>query len=257
MVENILSCRPSSYGAFALQGLEHLPEIGVHYIERGLPGKSDNIELIKGMLEDLDLHVASFDAGFDPLGKNFTEQIDQAIAACDEFDTKVIFTSIKGDKSPKKNAKLFEQLRVLGDRVQEHGIRVCLETHPNLVPNGTTGKATMEGIHHDSIRINYDTANMYYYNKNIDPVKELDLIANYVGSVHLKDTDGKFHTWCFPTLGEGVVKFTDVVSKLNAVDFHGPYTMEIEGVRGEHLDLEQTKARMKKSVEFIQAILNP
>jgi sugar phosphate isomerase/epimerase len=240
-----------------MQGLEHLSEIGVHYIERGLPGKNDNIELIKGMLENFDLHVASFEAKFDPLGKNFTGQIDQAIAACNEFGTNVIFTSIKGGKDPKKNEKLFAQLRVLGDRMQEHGIRVCLETHPNLVLNGKVGKASMEGIHHGSIRINYDTANMYYYNKNIDPVKELDLILNYVGSVHLKDTDGKFHTWCFPTLGEGIVQFGEVVKKLDSVDFHGPYTMEIEGVRGEHLDLEQTKARMKKSVEFIQAVLTP
>ncbi|MEX2726482.1 MAG: sugar phosphate isomerase/epimerase family protein [Candidatus Sigynarchaeum springense] len=257
MPKNILSCRVGSYGPFAMHAYEHLAEIGVHFIETGLPQGSEAIELLKDMLGEFKIQVASFQVGFDPLGKDFQKQIDEAIAACDAFGTKVIFTSIKGEKGgAKKNEKLFAQLRVLGDQVKPKGIKVCLETHPELVLNGKVGKATMEAINHDAIRMNFDTANMYYYNKGIDSSVELDHLIKYVGSVHLKETDGKFHSWCFPALGDkrGVVKFPVIVKKLNDAGFFGPWTMEIEGVKGEKLTLELAKKRVADSVAYLRTI---
>jgi inosose dehydratase len=133
---------------------------------------------------------------------------------------------------------------------------VCLETHPELVLNGKVGKASMEDINHEAIRINFDTANMYYYNKGIDSSVELDHVIKYVGSVHLKETDGKFHSWCFPALGDkrGVVKFPAIVKKLNDAGFFGPWTMEIEGVKGEGQTLDLAKKRVADSVAYMRSI---
>ena len=38
------------------------------------------------------------------------------------------------------------------------------------------------------------------------------------------------------TFGEGIVDFKTVFDRLNAHGFHGPFTMEIEGVEGESLN---------------------
>ncbi len=95
---------------------------------------------------------------------------------------------------------------------------------------------------------------MYYYNKGIDVLAELDLVLPYVGSVHLKETNGKFKTWFFPALGEGIVNFPKVVEKLSGAGFHGPYTLEIEGVKGDTLTIDLVKGRVKKSVEYMKAI---
>ncbi len=222
-----------------------------------LPQGNEAIENLEDILSEFSIQVASFQAEFNPLGKDFQKEIDDAIAACTVFGTKVIFTSIKGEKGgAKKNAQLFAQLRALGDQVKANGIKVCLETHPELVLNGKVGKETMEAINHEAIRINFDTANMYYYNKGIDSSIELDHVIKYVGSVHLKETDGKFHSWCFPALGDkrGVVKFPAIVKKLNDAGFFGPWTMEIEGVKGEEQTLDLAKKRVADSVAFMRSI---
>lgn len=256
MVSNMLSCRIGSYGKFALYSYEHLSEIGVRNIECPIPKGRAEKENLREILEDFDLNVASFQVNFDPLKANiFSDQVDHVVDTAGYFNTKVIFSSIKAPDWEKRREKLFSQLRILGDTFQQNGLRLCMETHPNLVTNGTVGRQTMEEINHPAIKINFDTANMYYYNEDIDLLEELDMILDWVGSVHLKDTSGEFKTWNFPTLGVGIVDFKAVVDKLTGIGFKGPYTMEIEGIKGEELDLNQTKKRISNSVAYINPIL--
>lgn len=251
----MLSCRMGSYGPFELHAFEHLSGIGVKFLEYPLPTSDKAAEVLDDLLQEFDLKIGSFHADFDPLdARKFETQSQLAIDMATKFNVQVLFTSIKGNANMKNNKKLFEQLRVLGDRVQEKSIKVCLETHPELVKNGKVGKQTMEAINNEGIRINFDTANMYYYNKGIDSAKELDHVINYVGSVHLKDTDGKYKSWCFPALGEGVVKFPEIIKKLNDHGFFGPWTMEIEGKKGETLTLELAKKRVEDSVTYLRSI---
>nr|MDO8117703.1 sugar phosphate isomerase/epimerase [Candidatus Sigynarchaeota archaeon] len=269
MNENILACRIGSYGPFSLHSYEHLAEIGVKYIERSIPTSNDEVDMLKDILEEFKMKVSSFQVSFDPLNeKAFDAQIEDIMNANKEFGTSVMFTSLKVPESTgiakifnsKKHgkddprSKIFSQLRRMGDQIASRKVRVCLETHPNLVTNGRVGKETMEEINNENIRINFDTANMYYYNKDIDVIAELDLVLPYVGSVHLKDTNGKYKTWYFPALGEGIVNFPKVVEKLSGVGFHGPYTMEIEGIKGDNLTLDLVKTRVKNSVDYMRTI---
>ncbi|MFX0103197.1 MAG: sugar phosphate isomerase/epimerase family protein, partial [Candidatus Hodarchaeota archaeon] len=203
--KDILACRIASYGKFSLHSYEHLPEIGVKYIERPLPQGGEDVDMLKDILEEFNLDVSSFQMNFTPLDqKEFQAEIDSIIEMSVTFGTKIIFTSIKAPElnllfyKKKKTKRLFEQLRYLGDQVKSKGIHISLETHPNLVTNGKVGKESMEAINHDNIRINFDTANMYYYNKGIDVVEELDYILPYVKSVHLKDSNKAYHGWDFP-----------------------------------------------------------
>ncbi len=77
-------------------------------------------------------------------------------------------------------------------------------------------------------------------------------ILDYIEGVHLKDTNGKYQTWHFPALGEGIINFAEIRGLLNKRGFYGPFTIEIEGIKGENLSLAQTLERMEKSVKHLR-----
>jgi len=107
-------------------------------------------------------------------------------------------------------------------------------------------------VNHRDVRINFDTANIYYYNEGVDVAEEMKKILEYIEGVHLKDSNGKPRTWHFPALGEGIVNFPIVRELLNNRGFFGPFTIEIEGIEGENLTLKQTLERMEKSVKHLK-----
>jgi inosose dehydratase len=102
------------------------------------------------------------------------------------------------------------------------------------------------------VRINFDTANIYYYNAGADAVAELRTILPYVEGVHLKDTRGGPQQFDFPTLGEGVVDFPGVFGLLNSRGFFGPFTMELEGTKGLDRDEAQIKQHVAESVAYLR-----
>jgi inosose dehydratase len=163
---------------------------------------------------------------------------------------KRIFVSVHAGDLDRKIA--YQRLRSVGDVAAEAGVIVMLETHPDMATNGDVARRTMEAVNHPNVRINFDTANIYYYNKGVDGVVEMKKVLDFIEGVHLKDTNGKFGRWYFPTLGEGIVDFRQVRELLNGRGFFGPFTIEIEGIKGENLTLEQTLERMEKSVQHLR-----
>jgi len=112
----------------------------------------------------------------------------------------------------------------------------------------------MQAVDHPAVRVNFDTANIYYYNEGVDGMAEMATVMPYIGGIHLKDTDGGYKTWCFPTFGEGIVDFRAVFDLANANGFYGPFTMEIEGVQGENCDREATCKRVADSVAHLRRL---
>ncbi|MHA1730799.1 MAG: sugar phosphate isomerase/epimerase family protein [Promethearchaeota archaeon] len=254
--KNILSCRPGSYGNYSLYAYEHLAEVGVEYVEIDVPpaGQEGGI---RDILDEFGLKVGSvvgqFDAKVLKNEKKLRAAAENQANGAKNLDARIVFASVNPGKM--KEADWVAALRLVGDVFEKYDLVLSLETHPPLVPNGAGGKRTMELVDHPRVRVNFDTANVYYYNEgDVDSSVELDAVIDYVASVHLKETDGKYHSWCFPALGEGVVKFPEIIEKLNARGFHGPFTLEIEGVKGEDLTLELAKRRVEDSVAYLRRI---
>lgn len=165
---------------------------------------------------------------------------------------RVIFVSVHaGDHD--RNV-IYERLRRIGENAAPLGIKVCMETHLDLVHNGDVALETMQGINHPNVCINFDTGNVYFYNHNVTAVGELQKIINHVEAVHLKDTNGGYRAWHFPALGEGVVDFKLVFQLLSNIGFHGPFSMELEGIKGEDLDEAGAQARVANSVNHLRSI---
>jgi len=249
MTPNVLSCRPASYQKFSAGAFAHLASIGIKHVE--IPAPADvGAELAK--LAKYGLAVTSMQAECHPEAEDGVERFLPQIETAVKLGTKLMFVS--ANTGGTERAACYARLRTMGEAAAAKGVTLVLEIHPDLATNGDVGRETMTQVNHPNVRINWDTANVYFYNQGVDGLAEMKKVLESIAAVHLKDTNGGFKTWHFPALGEGIVDFKEVFRLMNARGFYGPFTLEIEGVEGESLDRAATEARVAKSVAHLRLL---
>lgn len=247
MPENIISVNIGSYRKFREGAFAHLESIGIRNVEIPVPAP-DQVEAVQQRLRDHGLAPATLHCPCDLTQE--PETMREKLEVGRAMGVSLFFVSAKAGELPKPEA--YRRLRARAELAQEHGIKLCLETHPDLGENAQEARATLHSVNSPGLRWNLDTANLYYYNQNIDAVEQARRGADLIGSVHLKDTNGGFHCWWFPALGEGVVDFKGVFQVLNERGFYGPFTFELEGIQLEELDEAGTQARVAKSLQHLK-----
>lgn len=104
----------------------------------------------------------------------------------------------------------------------------------------------------DNIRVNLDTANLILYGKG-DPVGALDVIGKFVHGLHAKDglypTDPK-KLGEEVAIGQGKVRFEEVIRKLHQLHYTGPITIERE------ISGERQEEDIRKSVDYLQKLID-
>ncbi len=248
-----LAVRIHSYGEYQDAAWEHLPSIGVNYIFLSVPA-ADEKDVVMTKLAAHGLTPVVLRGDADLSKPTFAEDLAPQLAICEQMGVQYMFLSAKRGGTPKETA--YERLRAAGDIAKEHGVIIGLETHPDLGTNGTVQVETMEGVSHPNVRVNFDTANITYYNKDTSAVAELEKSIGYLGMVEFKDHNGEFETWVFPVLGEGVVDFPTIVDRLHETGYTGPVTIEFEGTKGVELNREQTLAAIEACVEEARKLAN-
>jgi len=251
MAKNLLACRIASYKKFQDAAWSHLPELAVQHIEINVPASDAEAKELNRKLQDSGMKVSSFQGRLDLQAGNAAEQLEPQLNRCKEFGVSRLFLSVRRNDMPADQA--YGLLREAGDLAASFGVTLLLETHPDLVTNGDVAKETMVGVNHPNVRINFDTANIYYYNDGRDAVTELRKVLNWVEGVHLKDSLGAKGEFNFPPLGQGIVDFPSVVRMLNERGFFGPFTMELEGKSGEEPTLEGVKQQVVESVNYLRS----
>jgi len=247
---NILSYRIGSPKRPQL-ALDRVKAIGIPCVEIDLGPDEDAAEA-KELLAQHGLRAATLTAPC-PLGKpELFDLFENYCAKAATLGCSGLFTSVHAGELPLDQA--YQRLRGIGDIAAKHGIKVGMETHPDLCENGSKGAASMAAVNHPSVGINYDTANVYYYNQGIDTVEEVKKEARYVVSVHLKDTMGGFHDGTFPEFGKGVVDFAGVFNVLNGVGFAGPFTMELESADTTSSDPAVQEKHVRACVEHLRGL---
>lgn len=249
-MDNILSCNLGSYGKYQSIALEHLASIGVRHVEIGVPSPAE-CEATKARLAAHGLSATTVMAPCPVDNPELPKLFEPVFEAAVHLGAMAIFVSAKAGDTPLQ--AVYERLRAVGDLAVEAGVRVALETHPDLCDNGDKMAATMAALAHPGLGVNFDTGNIYYYNHDCDAVTELRKAIDHVAAVHLKDTDGTYHGWSFGTLGDGVVDFPTVFRLLNERGFYGPFTMELEGIGGEDLDEAGKAGRVADSVAYLRS----
>ena len=248
---NLLSCNLGSYRGHTETAYRHLPEIGVRHVEIGAPPLEEADEVLRSLASH-GLAPATIMGMGDIASDGIVEQFEGFCEVAKRMNVKVIFTSVHAGEIPL--ATVHDRLRRVGDVAARADVLVAMETHPDLMQNGDNALQTLQAINHPHVRMNFDCANIMYYNEGTTTVAELAKIAPYVASVHLKDSAGLPFTWNFPTIGQGVVDFPGVIRLLNGVGFTGPFTMELEGIEGQQLNAEEAAADVAASVAYLRSI---
>lgn len=231
--------------------LDRVQAIGIPAVEISLAPDDDAAEA-KGLLADHGLRCATFTAPCPLADDTLFDVFESYCSKAAALGCTGIFTSVKADEMPLEEA--YERLRKVGDIGAKHGLKIGMETHPDLCENGSKAAAALTAIGHPHMGMNYDTANVYYYNHDIDTVEEVRKAAPHVVSVHLKDTEGGYHSANFPRFGQGVVDFAGVFEVLNGVGFTGPFTIELEGPLATSTDPAEQEAHTRACVEHLRGL---
>jgi len=145
-------------------------------------------------------------------------------------------------------AATVEALREVAARCGELGIDFWFETGQETP---VTLLRTLERVGGDNLGVNLDTANLILYGKG-NPVDALDVLGRCVRGVHVKDgcypTDGD-HLGREMPLGEGKVDFAAFVSRLKALGYSGPLTIERE------ISGPRQLADIRRAIELLEPLL--
>ena len=251
MPKSLIACRTQSYAPFVPLAYEHLASLGIRYVEIPVP-KAEELDATRAALRRYGLCASSLHGECDVGRPDIASQVAAQMPVFAALGAKILFVSASADEVPP--ATVYARLRAAGDVVAHHGVTIALETHPDLVTNATTALATMRGVNHPQVRINYDTANIYFYNRDVDGIEELRRLTPYLAAVHLKDTDGGYRHWHFPALGRGIVRFPNVFELLDEAGFAGPCTLEIEGLEGETRTERLVCDRVAESAGYLRGL---
>lgn len=251
MSRSPIACRVYSYAPFLERAHAHIAELGLKYVETVVPSP-DELDAVAAELDRHGLRATTLHAECDVQRSDIAAQVAAQMPAFERLGTKLMFVSVRADGTPLDVA--YDRLRAAADVAAQHGVTIVAETHPDLFTNAEVAAATFRGVNHSHLRMNYDTANIYFYNDGADAVGELRQIVDQVAAVHLKETDGGYRHWHFPELGAGIVDFPRIFETLDAAGFHGPCTLEIEGLDGEERTESLVCERIAASVEYLKRL---
>jgi sugar phosphate isomerase/epimerase len=166
----------------------------------------------------------------------------------------VLNTAVGGHESADENEAAFlGNIDELADAAEEAGVVVALEIHGDIMASSDVTLPLIEKIGRDSVKVNYDTANVEFYSGDL-AVDDLPKITGELAHVHLKDTTGGKGNWNFPGAGDGHVDFGRVLSILRDAGYSGPYSVEIEFEGEPWPPLEEVNAAMRRSYEHLSAL---
>ncbi len=249
MLRNPLACRISSYEPYESDAFAHLASIGVGCVEILVPEPAQ-IAATRAALAAHGLRATTMHGQCDVACADLAAQIQAQMPAFEALGCTIFFAAVQARDTPLPT--VYDRLRAAGDVTARYGITIALETHPDLVTNGDVAVRTLGGVNHPNVRINFDTANVHFYNHNVDTVTELRKVMSHVASIHLKDTDCGYRHWHFPALGRGAVPLPGVLKLVEEAGFAGPLTIEIEGIEGESKTRELVLGRVQESVDFLR-----
>jgi len=113
-----------------------------------------------------------------------------------------------------------EILRIIANKANECGIRVCLET----LLDGNQIIVFLNKLNHHNIAVVYDTGNRVAFGHDL--AADIRLLGkNRIAHVHIKDKNSQNLN---VLLGTGLVNFQSVFEALRDIDYDGPYTFETQ-----------------------------
>lgn len=248
----LIACRVPTYRPFEDEAPAHLAALGVHAVEIRVP-PPERLNAVADELARFGLRASTLHAECDVNRPDCAEQFAAQLPAFARLGTNIALICPRPERTSPE--EVFTRLRACAQAAAGAGVVLAVETHPPIAHSAVEWRRTLEAVDHPALRLNFDTANVYFYNDHADAVEEARQVAATTAAVHLKDTPGGFGVRDFPALGRGIVDFRGVLRELAAAKFRGPLTLEIEGTAGQTRTRELIRERIAESVGYLRGLL--
>ncbi len=244
------SCREPVYASWE-DAVRLLPDAGIRYFEAQMR-PAEELGALVSAAEEHGVKVLTLAGGVNLDSDESAATYAAALEAAAQFDVPIVFTSASGKE--KERGYYMGRLRELAAEAERRDVVISLETHPPFCQNADQMLETVNAVAHSHLKINLDTANIFYYNHGLDSADELERVVDHVASLHLKDSDGSYESFEFPILGQGVVQWERIFATLDEAGFDGPLTIELEGPVVGGKDRDERHAAVVACMEYLRSI---
>src|SRR5207247_461032 len=259
---NPLAGHTNSYHTYGDdEALKGIAEAGFRYVElTAVPGWTEHVALdtppgeVRTKLESYGLEAVSISGHSDLTTPDGLEHGIKAVRWAADYGLPIMNTAVGGHQSADENEAAFlGNIGKLADAAESAEVVIALEIHGDIMASSDVTIPLLEKIGRDSVKVNYDTANVEFYSGNL-AVDDLPKITPYLAHVHLKDTTGGKSNWNFPAIGDGPVEFGRVLETRRDAGYSGPYSVEIEFQGEPWPSLDDVNAAMRRSREHLNAL---
>jgi L-ribulose-5-phosphate 3-epimerase len=259
---NPLAGHTNTYHTYGLDdALAGIAAAGFKHVElSAVPGWTEHVDLdgdpaeLRSKLDGHGLEAVSLSGHSDLTTREGLAHGIKAVRWAADYGLAIVNSAVGGHESADENEAAFlANVGELADAADDAGVVVALEIHGDIMASSDVTIPLMEKIGRDSIRVNYDTANVEFYSGE-RAEDDLPKITGYLAHVHIKDTTGGKGNWDFGTLGTGHVDFRRVREILEAAGYDGPYSVELEFQGEPWPALDDVNEAMRRSYEHLTAL---
>src|SRR5436190_744975 len=185
-----------------------------------VPGWTEHVDLdadpasVRKKLEGYGLEAVSLSGHSDLTTRDGLAHGRKAVEWAAAYGLPIVNTAVGGHQSADENeSAVLGNIGELADAAEAAGVVVALEIHGDIMASSKETLPLLEKIGRDSVKVNYDTANVEYYSGD-RAVDDLPKIVPELVHVHLKETSGGKGNWDFGAIGSGTVDFARVLQIL-------------------------------------------
>ena len=260
-VNNPLAGHTNSYHTYGFdEALRGIAAAGFKHVElSAVPGWTEHVPLdgteeVRRKLDEHGLTAVSLSGHSDLTTRDGLEHGVRAVRWAADYGLPIVNTAVGGHASKEESEQAFLQnIGELADAAEDAGVVVALEIHGDIMASGRKTLPLLEKIGRDSVKVNYDTANVEFYSGE-KAVDDLEAITSHLAHVHLKDTVGGKGVWNFGAIGSGSVDFGRVLEILEGAGYTGPLSVELEFEGEPWPPLEEVDESMRRSYEHLRRL---
>jgi sugar phosphate isomerase/epimerase len=265
-LKNRLAGHTNSYHTYSLEAaLEGIAAAGYRFVElTAVRGWTEHVPLgadgktlcrIQRKLNELGLVTTSLSGHSDLTTKEGLDDGLLALDLCERMGISLMNTAIGGHSSHDENESEFlKHIDVLADAAADRDIMLGIEVHGDITSSGRKAIPLIGKIGRSNVRINYDTANVEFYDGGTKAVDDLPETVPYLVHFHAKDHIGGARVWNFPAPGEGQIDWRRVLEILKNGGYGGPISVEIEFFGELWPPLEEVNRSMKSAYQHLSSL---
>lgn len=267
MINRKLIVNSNCYHGYSIdEAIDGIAKAGINYIElTATKGWTEHVfptmslkelQRIKDKLSGSGITPISMSGHCNLMDENRLPDFVDNIHLAGFFGCETIVSSIGEahleDQQHASNDLLVSNIKSLIPSLEIYDMNLVLEVHGDH-GTGAIINEIVNLVGSSRVKIAYDTGNAIFYG-DVDIVEDMKSCIENISYVHIKDKAGETKEWNFPTLGEGIVDFKQVLTLLDDHKNESPISIEIEFTQAGPKDLDEVNQAIIDSKKYLEGI---